>query len=171
MKKEVPGLKVRVEYNGVVADFSGKDADEVLHAIYGFLAGIIPELELAKKLHLRYTLRDLAEMFGDYIKVTPEGPRVMPPDVKLSDKQIIALHLIAVRVAYELGKTDSDRVTLQEIEKATALNPKSISSRLSELVKMNYVERVSENRTTLYRITTQGINWLAKVLNRKLLRA
>jgi hypothetical protein len=25
---------------------------------------------------VNYALRDLAEMFGDYVKLTPEGPRV-----------------------------------------------------------------------------------------------
>lgn len=167
MIRVMPGLKVHVEYDGIVADFSGKDTGEVLHAFNSFLVGILPEMELARKLHLSYTLRDLAELFGNFIKITPEGPRVIPPGVKLSDKQVIALQLVAMRVAYELGKADRDHMALQEIEQATALNPKSISSRLSELVKSNNVERKQENRTTMYRITTQGINWLSQVLNRK----
>ncbi len=160
----MPELVVRVVYGDISAEFTGKDADEVLHALNSFLVSVIPELELAKKLHKSFTLRDLAEMFGDYVKLTPEGPRVMVQDPKMSDKQLIALQLVAARIAYELGRAERDGMIVQEIEQATALKPKSISSRLSELAKQNVVERRVENRTVYYRITTYGIEWLSREL-------
>ncbi|MFP3136704.1 MAG: winged helix-turn-helix domain-containing protein [Nitrososphaeria archaeon] len=160
----MPELRIHVSYGEVSAEFTGKDADEVLHALNSFLISIVPELELAKKLHVNYALRDLAEMFGDYVKLTPEGPRVMVQDPRMSDKQLIALQLVAARIAYELGKAERDGMTIQEIEQATALKPKSISSRLSELAKQNAVERRGENRSVYYRITTYGIAWLSKEL-------
>ncbi|MGB9733277.1 MAG: winged helix-turn-helix domain-containing protein [Conexivisphaera sp.] len=160
----MPELTVHVSYGDINADFTGKDADEVLHALNSFLVSMIPELELARKLHLSYTLRDLAEMFGEYVKLTPEGPRVVVQDPRMSDKQLIALQLVAARIAYELGRSERDGMVVQEIEQATALKPKSISSRLSELTKQNIVERRGENRTIYYRITTYGIGWLSKEL-------
>ncbi|MGC8555652.1 MAG: hypothetical protein ACP5NG_01365 [Conexivisphaera sp.] len=160
----MPELRIHVSYGDVSAEFTGKDADEVLHALNSFLMSLVPELELAKRLHMSYTLRDLAEMFGDYVKLTPEGPRVVIQDPRMSDKQLIALQLVAARIAYELGRSERDGMTLQEIEQATALKSKSISSRLSELAKQGAVERRSENRSAYYRITTYGIGWLAKEL-------
>jgi DNA-binding MarR family transcriptional regulator len=160
----MPELVIRVSYGDVNAEFTGKDADEVLHALNSFLISMIPELELARKLHVSYTLRDMADMFGEYIKLTPEGPRVMVQDSRMSDKQLIALQLVAARIAYELGRSERDGMAVQEIEQATALKPKSISSRLSELAKQNVVERRSGNRSAYYRITTYGIGWLSKEL-------
>jgi predicted transcriptional regulator len=163
----MPVLRVRIEYDGLKADFTGRDADEIIRAINSFLVNVIPELELARKLHLNFTLRDLADLFGDYIKITPEGPRVVLSGAKISDKQIIALQLVAAKVAYQVGKSDHESLTLQELERLTALNPKSISSRLSELVKLGYVERRTEKGSPTYRITTHGISWLSKVLRRR----
>ena len=88
----------------------------------------------------------------------------MVQDPRMSDKQLIALQLVAARTAYELGKAERDGMTIQEIEQATALKPKSISSRLSELAKQNAVERRSGNRSVYYRITAYGIAWLSKEL-------
>lgn len=163
----MPTLRVKVEYDGVSADFTGRSADEVVNAVNNFLVKLIPELELAKRLHLDYTLRDLAELFGDYIKITPEGPSVIVDNARLSDKQTIALQLIAAKVAYQLGELGNDYMTLQDIEKSTAMNPKSISSRLSELVKLGYVEKKSKGGSVGYRITTKGVNWLSRTLKRR----
>jgi hypothetical protein len=48
----------------------------------------------------------------------------MVQDPRMSDKQLIALQLVAARIAYELGKAERDGMTIQEMEQATALKPK-----------------------------------------------
>jgi DNA-binding HxlR family transcriptional regulator len=63
-------------------------------------------------------------------------------------------------------------MSLSEIQSATALNPKSVSSRLSELVKTGYVLRDNTKNgieAVLYRITTLGIHWLNSALSKKIM--
>ncbi len=151
-------VRVEVAYGELKATFSGSP-DEVYTTVSRFLAQNLPQIEIAKKVTLRYDLKDLVESFGDYVKITDEGPRVMPSE-RLSLKQRIALQLVAARIAYLLGKTKSDRLSLQELGSALGVATKSISSRLSELVKAGNVQRASDETGTAYSVTTLGIKWL-----------
>ena len=54
-----------------------------------------------------------------------------------------------------------------EIEAATGLYAKTISSRLSELTKSANVERVDSDQGGKYRITTVGTNRLGEQLSKK----
>ena len=106
-------------------------------------------------------------MFGNYVKITPEGPRVWKNEQKLSDKDVVALQLIASKINYEMGKNPLSSLTIAEIKSRTGLNPKSISSRISEMVKWGYVERDTSEQGVKYKITTQGVHWLNQVLIKK----
>ena len=101
------------------------------------------------------------------MKITPEGPRVITEGKKLTDKEFVALQLIACKLANELGKIDSVDISIQDLQVATALNPKSLSSRLSELAKVGYVQKDNSDTGVKYRITTQGIHWLNSILSKK----
>ena len=58
--------------------------------------------------------------------------------------------------------------SISDLCELTNLNPKSVSSRLSELQKLCYVDKTSIDRKIMFKITTQGINWLETILeNRK----
>jgi DNA-binding HxlR family transcriptional regulator len=158
---------IRVQFNG--------SADSVITSVITFLTKQIPTLELANRISLNYTVTELIQSYSDIIKITPEGPRIIPilngtELRKFSDKQIVALQLVASRIAKELGKTDDDRLRISDLQSATGLKSKSISSRLSELVKGGYVQRdVVRNGGELpaYRITTAGISWLNSILAKR----
>lgn len=157
---------IRVQFNG--------SADSVMSSVITFLTKQIPTLDLANRISLNYTVTELIELYSDIIKITPEGPRIIPAlDAvelrKLSDKQMVALQLVASRIAKGLGKIGDDRLHMSDLQSATGLKSKSISSRLSELVKAGYVKRdVVRDGTELpaYRITTAGISWLNSFLER-----
>jgi RIO-like serine/threonine protein kinase len=90
--------------------------------------------------------------------------------MKLSDKQIVALYLVAMKISKELGKSEYEKVTVSHIQSATALNPKSISSRLSELVKSGHVLKEVKrdtSQTGFFFISTAGIHWLALSFSKK----
>lgn len=157
-------LRVEISYGDVRASFTGSP-EEVAELVNRFLAQSLPTFDLAKKLYLNYNLKELTEMFSDFVRITPEGPRVVA-EGKLSDKLKIALQLVGARLAYETGKKSTDTMSIEEIESATGINPKSISSRLSEMVKVGYAERLSDKKGTAYRITTMGIRWLAKTVKK-----
>lgn len=155
---------IRVQFNG--------SADSVISSVISFLTKQIPALDLANRISLNYTISELIQSYSDIIKVTPEGPRIIPlldgvELRKFSDKQIVALQLVASRIAKGLGKIEDDRLRMSDLQSATGLKSKSISSRLSELVKVGYVQRdVVRDGSELpaYRITTAGISWLNSML-------
>jgi hypothetical protein len=99
---------------------------------------------------------------------------------KWSLKQIIALHLVASRIANGLGISQYEGLQIYEIEYATQANSKSINSRLSEMIKSGYVIKdlrfdstsgiggeEEEKPSTIYTITTTGIHWLNHIIDSK----
>ena len=158
---------IRVQFNG--------SADSVISSVISFLTKQIPALDLANKISLNYTITELIQSYSDIIKITPEGPRVIPildgvELRKLSDKQIVALQLIASRIAKGIGRIEDDRLRMSDLQSSTGLKSKSISSRLSELVKVGYVQRDAVRdggELPAYRITTSGINWLNSMLAKR----
>ena len=111
------------------------------------------------------------------IKITPEGPKVLPNlgeihNKKFSDKEIVMLFLLGSKIAFELGKTFEKASPISDIQASTNLNPKSISSRLSELVKVGYVtksvNKETQTESVVYAITTIGIKWLNDIITKKI---
>jgi len=160
---ESENVNVVVTYGETTVEFKGS-LEAVLESVVRFLAKEVPQLDLAKKISLNYPASELMEMYSDYVKITPEGPRVIVEDKKLSDKDLIALQLVACKIASELGKAYIAGASAQELQASTALNPKSVSSRISELVKAGYVQKNDTDQGVNYRITTQGIHWLSSTL-------
>ena len=156
---QAENVNVIVAVGDVKVQFSGS-AESVMASVMSFLSKQVPTMDLAKKISLNYAAQELVEAYSHLIKITPEGPRVIPDsDVRLSDKDTVALQLVAVRIAKDLGRVQDDAMQVAEMHAATALNPKSISSRISEMVKAGYVAR-DEKEPGKYRITTSGIHWL-----------
>src|SRR5918992_18609 len=160
-------VNVTVTIGDVKVEFSGS-AETVTASVMNFLHKQVPSMDLARKILLNYSTQELIETYSHVIKITPEGPRViLDSDVKLSDKDIVALQLIAARIAKDLGKIQDNSMQVSDIHAATALNPKSISSRISELVKVGHVVR-DEKEPSKYRITTAGIHWLNSTIAKKI---
>ncbi len=159
-------LAVAVSYGEVKVEFSGSP-DVVFRSLHEFIAKEIPNIELAKSISVNYSLNDLIQMFKDYIRFTEEGPRVWVQDRKLSDKDVIALQLVASKAAKLSGKSKTDDMNVLELQGATSLIAKTIGSRLSELNKSGAVDRVEGEGTGRYRITTTGVHWLHGQLTKK----
>jgi hypothetical protein len=159
-------LSISVTYGDSSVQFSGSP-EVVMRSLHEFVSKVIPNMDLARAISVNYSLNDLIQIFKEYVRVTPEGPRVWTQDRKLSDREVIMLQLVASRIASLSGKTSSDAVKVGDIETATGLYPKTISSRLSELTKSASVERVDSDEGGKYRITTVGINRLGEQLSKK----
>jgi len=156
---QAENVNVIVAVGDVKVQFSGS-AESVMASVMSFLSKQVPTMDLAKRISLNYAAQELVEAYSHLIKITPEGPRVIrDSDVRLSDKDMVALQLVAARIAKDLGRVQDDAMQVAEMHAATALNPKSISSRISEMVKAGYVAR-DEKESGKYRITTAGIHWL-----------
>jgi predicted transcriptional regulator len=164
---QADSVNVIVTVGDVKVQFSGS-AESVMASVMSFLAKQVPSMDLAKKISLNYSAQELIEAYSHLIKITPEGPRVIPDsNARLSDKDMVALQLIATRIAKDLGRLQDDAMQVSEIHAATALNPKSISSRISEMAKAGHVAR-DEKEPGKYRITTAGIHWLNSTIAKKL---
>jgi DNA-binding transcriptional ArsR family regulator len=159
-------LSISVSYGDSSVQFSGSP-EVVMRSLLEFVSKVIPNMDLARTISVNYSLNDLIQMFKEYVRVTPEGPRVWTQDRKLSDRDVIMLQLVALRIASLSGKTSSDAMGVGDIEAATGLYPKTISSRLSELTKTANVERMDSDEGGKYRITTVGINRLGEQLSKK----
>ncbi len=159
-------IKVSITIGDTTVEFTGSP-ESVMPSLNGFLMKQIPTLNLAKRIMVNYSATELIEKFEDYIRITPEGPRVWKEDKKMSDREIISLQLLAVRIASEIGHGQDSELSLGQIQSATGINPKSTSSRLSEILKLGYVEKTSAEHGVAYRLTTQGIYWLEKALMKK----
>lgn len=163
-------LTVAVSYGEVKVEFSGSP-DVVFSSLHEFISKEIPNIDLAKSISVNYSLNDLIQMFKDYIRFTEEGPRVWVQDRKLSDKDVIALQLVAAKAAMLSGKARSDDMNVLELQAATSLLAKTIGSRLSELNKSGAVDRLDGEGTGRYRITTTGVHWLHGQLSKKFPRS
>jgi DNA-binding transcriptional ArsR family regulator len=159
-------LKISVSYGDSKTEFAGSP-DVVMRSLHEFVSKVIPNMDLARVISVNYSLNDLIQMFRDYVRVTPEGPRVWTQDRKLSDRDVILLQLVAARIASLSGKASGDSMGVSDIESATGLYPKTISSRLSELTKSAMVERVESDQGGKYRITTVGTSRLGEQLAKK----
>jgi predicted transcriptional regulator len=163
---QADNVNVVVTVGDVMVQFSGS-AESVMASVMSYLSKQVPSMDLAKKISLNYPAQDLINAYSHLIKITPEGPRVIPDsEAKLSDKDMVALQLIAARIAKDLGRLQDDAMQVAEMHAATALNPKSISSRISEMVKAGHIAR-DEKEPGKYRITTAGIHWLNSTIARK----
>lgn len=159
-------LSVSVAYGEVRVEFSGSP-DVVYRSLHEFISKEVPNIDLAKSISVNYSLNDLVQMFKDYVRFTEEGPRVWAQDKKLSDKEVIALQLVAAKAAMLSGRAKSDEMNVAELQTATNLLAKTIGSRLSELAKTGAVERLEGEGTGRYRITTTGVHWLHGQLGKK----
>jgi predicted transcriptional regulator len=164
---QAQNIHVTITVGDVKVEFSGS-AEHVSSSVMNFLSKQVPSIDLARKILLNYGSHELIEMYSSVIKITPEGPRViLDSDNKLSDKDMVALQLVASRIAKDLGRAEEDSMQVSEIHTATALNPKSVSSRISEMVKAGHVAR-DEREPSKYRITTTGIYWLSSTIAKKI---
>lgn len=165
-EKQTGVLKASITYGELKADFSGTP-ESVLISINAFIAKQLPAFDVARRISLNFDSTELARIFENYVKLTPEGPRITLRD-KLSDKELVALQLVAQKLAYETSHASSPSLSLGDLQMLTALNAKSVSSRLSELVKIGAIVRESvEQSNTKFRISVQGISWLKDTLEKK----
>ena len=163
---EEPKVSITITLGELRVEFSGR-AEVVAAQVDEFLHKQIPTIDLARRIYLNYSTKDLVEKLEGVIKITPEGPRIWFEGGKLSDKEKVALQLVAAKIGHQTAKSPSESLLVSEIQQSTSLNPKSVSSRLSELVKGGLVERVQTDQGIKYRITTQGISWLIETLSKR----
>src|SRR5205809_7614620 len=79
----------------------------------------------------------------------------------LKDKELLMLHLAGSRLLHQLGKRESDTLSLDEITRTTGRSTGTVAGRLSELCNEQLVERVGMGS---YRLKSMGTRFIMKEL-------
>jgi hypothetical protein len=147
-------VEVTVRYRGLEVRFAG-DINQVVRFFLEFLNKMLPNYELVSSLTITLDLEKLMKALEGIIAITPEGLIVTFSQELVGERETILLHLVKTYLGYQLGKLEKDFMSISDIISVTSGKPSSSAARLSELVQMDWVERVGRGE---YRITTYGIN-------------
>ena len=114
-------ILVSITLEATKIDFKG-EPNAVLASINEFFLKQIPNINLAKKISVNYSLEQLTSIFSKYVKLTPEGPRIWIENKKLSDREKICLQLIAFHIAYLAQNSNNSKISMNIISNLTGLN-------------------------------------------------
>lgn len=159
-------LEVTLRYGEIEKTISG-NSDEVLRELITFLSEVLPTFQLASKLSLTVDIDELLTSLVGVMAVTPEGVVVTAATDKLTDKEIMLLHLLKMKVAYLTGKAPSETLRSSDLVVFSNRTPGTVAGRLSELCAENLVQRIGKGE---YRITTLGIQRFSEDVLTKLKR-
>jgi len=101
------------------------------------------------------------------LAVSPEGLVVLKDLRELKDKELMMIHLAGSRLQHQMGKKESDTLSLDEITKTTGRSTGTVAGRLSELCNEQLVERVGKGS---YRLTTMGTRVIIKNMMPRVVR-
>jgi hypothetical protein len=145
-------VTVNIKYQETEQTFTG-DANQVWRSINRFFSEMMPSLQIIRKALLTVDLGSLIEDCKNIIAVAPEGPVILVPKQKLTDSEILTLHLLATYIGSKLGQS-KDALTKEELQSGLGKNAKITSTRLGELIREGLATKTEEAN---YRITTLGI--------------
>jgi len=149
-------VTVHVKYGEIEKTFTGS-VNDVWVCVNKFFSEMIPTFDVARKVTLTVDLAQLIDDVKGVIAIAPEGPEVLIPKEKLTDSEALLFYLLAVYIAYRLGKRATDVMSKEELQVKLGKTSKITSTRLGELVKEGNVAKTEEGN---YRITTVAVKKL-----------
>lgn len=158
-------IKVTVEYGDLSYSVEG-DLDTVFNSLIKWFNEVIPYYELARNLYVTIDHIKLADILTRYLRLSTDNKEIIFNEeqsqrLPLSNKILLTLGFI--HLLHLLNKRDTGSATLKEISKIVVAPAKTVSSRLSELSLLGYVERDKDERGVTYRITVKGLLKLVKL--------
>ncbi|MEM3045800.1 MAG: hypothetical protein QW057_01805 [Candidatus Bathyarchaeia archaeon] len=151
--EKAAAVEATLRYRDMEVKFTGA-SDEVVRALMGFLAKVMPSLELIQSLTLTVDAEELLAKLKGVIAITKEGVVLTVPREGLGEREAIMLHLTRMYVANLLGRRERDSLPIAELLAVTGSKPGTVAARLSEMVDLGHVERVGRGE---YRVTTLGL--------------
>lgn len=156
MSRITPDIIVRVKYAEVEQTFAG-NVEDVWISVNKFFSEMVPAFDLTCKIMLNIDLAKLIEDIIDVIAIAPEGPELLVPKARLTDREALQLHLLAAFIGAKLGKFARETLTKEELSTRLGKNVKTVATRLGELVKDGIVSKTEDGS---YRIMTIGVKRL-----------
>ncbi len=151
-------ITVQVKYKNLEETFSGR-VNDVWISINKFFSEFIPTFEISKKIILTVDLQNLIKDCEKIIAFTEEGPHLLVLRNKLTDNEVLALHLLASYIGYRLGILNGDAVSREELQAKLGKSSKITSTRLGELAKREIATKTIDGK---YKITTFGVIQMQK---------
>ena len=146
-------LEVLVRCQGVEKKIVG-DVDYVIREVIKFVSSIYPKIELISRISLDLDVERFLSSCEGVFTATPEGVVIISDTSKLSDRDLILLHLAKSRFGFYLGRMDRDTLFINDILSATKKTAGTVAGRLSEMCAEGLAERVGKGE---YRATTYGV--------------
>jgi len=156
----VAAIEVIVKHSGLENRIIGSP-ETVLRELLTYFSKIYPSIELVSKLVLSVDAAEFLQSCTGVLGVSPEGLVVLKDLRELKDKELMMIHLAGSRLQHQMGKKDTDTLSLDEITKTTGRSTGTVAGRLSELCNEQLVERVGKGS---YRLTTMGTRVVIKSL-------
>jgi hypothetical protein len=151
-------VRVQVTYKGLETVFEGT-VEETWLLLTKFYSEFIPSFDVARKLSLSIDVQTLAKDCEGLIAFSPEGPSVLVPKNKLTDNETLALWLLASCLGHKLNLLSTDALSKDELQAKLGKTGKITSTRLGELVKMDWVTKTLDEK---FRLTTFGVAQMQK---------
>lgn len=139
---EDDALHVNIIYKGVETSFKGRP-DQVYRAVISYLEKAIPAFSLASKVSYSLDLQKILSDVKNVLAYVPDQGMIFINTISsfpMSD--VVMLYLLKCYLEHSLGMRESPSVAIADIKNTLTHPEKSISSRLTELIKRGWVRRV-----------------------------
>ena len=146
-------ITVHVKYGDIEKDFSGS-VNDVWVVINRFFSELIPAFGILKKIIITIDLENLMKDCEDIIAFAERSSHLLISRDELTDKEVLALQLLADYIGHKLGIIESDATSREKLQLILGKSSKITSTRMGELVKNEIVTKTDDGK---YRITAFGI--------------
>lgn len=153
-------IEVVLKHSGVENRIIGSP-ETVVRELLSYFSKVYPSVELVSRLVLSIDSVEFLQSCTGVLAVSPEGLVVLRDLKDLKDKELMMIHLAGSRLQHQMGKKESDTLSLDEMTKTTGRSTGTVAGRLSELCNEQLVERVGKGS---YRLTTMGTRVVIKNL-------
>lgn len=147
-------VKVQISYIDSTVEFTGSPSD-VYSQVLSYLEKTIPALSLAHRIIYAPDTQEILETVKGTIAYRPnEGLTMMKPLISFSIADAIILVLLKRYLENVLGIKPEDGVSLGELSELLDKPMKTVSARLSELMRHGEVRRIDKGS---YSLTALGL--------------
>jgi hypothetical protein len=147
-------IEVTIRYRDVEKTIKGKPGD-VFRSVFQFLSETVPALDIVSRITLTVNFADFLKDAAGVFAVTPEGVAVLTTLEALTDRELVLVHLIRAKIAFETGRSEKETLLASDLISLTGKGSGTVAGRLSELSGEGLVERIGKGE---YRVTTFGLH-------------
>ncbi|MEM2928839.1 MAG: hypothetical protein QXP60_07740 [Nitrososphaerota archaeon] len=157
MSEKNENLKINISYKDLSATFEG-NPEQVYRSVIAFLEKVIPAYSLASRISYSINIQEILEKANKILAYNQnEGIFFLNPINNYSLNDGIMLFLLKLYIEHSVGLRDSPEASLLELSNSLNKSQKSISGKLSNLIKNGYVRRLSRGS---YVLTITGLKHL-----------